>query len=65
MIDKIIDLQTTTQIVMQGVKTIITALQEWQYKLSDTITASVWIFLLAFFVIDVIVFALFRGDEIK
>lgn len=65
MIDKIIDLQSTAQIVMQGVKQIVQALQDWQYKLSDNLTASVWLFLLAFFVIDVIIFALFKGYEIK
>lgn len=65
MIDKIIDLQSTAQIVMQGVKQIVQALQDWQYKLSDNLTASVWLFLLAFFVIDVIVYALFKGYEVK
>lgn len=65
MIDKIIDLQSTAQIVMQGVKQIVQALQDWQYKLSDNLTASVWLFLLAFFVIDVIIFALFKGYEIE
>lgn len=65
MIDKIIDLQSTAQIVMQGVKQVVQALQDWQYKLSDNLTASVWLFLLAFFAIDVIVYALFKGYEVK
>lgn len=65
MIDKVIDLQSTAQIVMQGVRQIVQALQDWQYKLSDSLTASVWLFLLAFFAIDVIIFALFRGYEVK
>ena len=63
--DKIIDLQSTAQFVMDGVKKVIEALQEWQYKLSDDLTASVWLFLLAFFVIDVIIYALLKGYEIK
>lgn len=63
--DKIIDLQSTAQFVMDGVKKVIEALQEWQYKLSDNLTASVWLFLLAFFVIDVIIYALLKGYEIK
>lgn len=63
--DKIIDLSSVSEIVMGGVKAIVQALQDWQYKLNDNITASVWIFLLAFFAVDVIIYALFRGYEIK
>lgn len=66
MIDvKIIDLQSSTQSIMTAVKLLIQYLQEWQYKLSDNFTASVWLFLLAFFVIDVIINALFSGYEVK
>lgn len=65
MIDKIIDLRSATQIVMQAVEQIVQALQDWQYKLSDNLSASVWLFLLAFFAIDVIIFALFKGYEVK
>lgn len=66
MIDaKIIDLQSATSAIMETVKSVVGALQEWQYKLTDNLSASVWLFLLAFFVIDVIIYALFKGYEVK
>lgn len=63
--EKIIDIQATSRIIVALMQKTIEGLQEWQYKISDNVTASVWIFLLAFFVIDVIVYALFRGYEVK
>lgn len=63
--EKIIDLQSSTTAIMEMIKAVVEALQEWQYKLTDNLSASVWLFLLAFFVIDVIIYALFKGYEVK
>lgn len=63
--DKVIDLSSVSGLIMDCVKDLVEALQEWQYKLTDNFSASIWLFLLAFFVIDVIIYALFRGYEIK
>lgn len=63
--DKVIDLSSVSGLIMDCVKDLVETLQEWQYKLTDNFSASVWLFLLAFFVIDVIIYALFKGYEIK
>ena len=60
----VIDISSLSAVVVSGMKQILSMLQEIQVSIGN-ITASFWIWLIAFFAIEVIVYALYNGVEIK
>lgn len=60
----VIDIDSFTRQIITCVGNCIDLLKNISFKIGD-FSASYWIFIVAFFCIDVIIYALFRGDEIK